>query len=36
MKLIKKSSKSRGLPPGALIHIGEKKTDKIDIFNLQP
>jgi len=30
-RLIKKSSKSRGLPPGALIHIGEKKTDKIKI-----
>ena len=30
-RLIKKSSKSRGLPPGALIHIGEKKTDKVKI-----
>ncbi len=30
-RIIKKSSKSRGLPPGALIHIGEKKTDKIKI-----
>ena len=30
-RLIKKSSKSRGLPPGALIHIGEKKTDKVRI-----
>lgn len=28
---IKKSSKSRGLPPGALIHIGEKKTEKVKI-----
>jgi magnesium transporter len=31
VRLIKKSSKSRGLPPGALIHIGEKKTDKVRI-----
>lgn len=30
-RIIKKSSKSRGLPPGTLIHIGEKKTDKIKI-----
>jgi len=30
-RIIKKSSKSRGLPPGALIHIGEKKTDKVKI-----
>jgi magnesium transporter len=30
-RLIKKTSKSKGLPPGALIHIGEKKTDKIRI-----
>jgi magnesium transporter len=30
-KFIKKSSRSKGLPPGALIHIGEKKTDKIKI-----
>jgi len=30
-RLIKKSSKSRGLPPGALIHIGEKKTEKAKI-----
>lgn len=31
IQIIKKSSKSSGLPPGALIHIGEKKTDKIKI-----
>jgi len=30
-KLIKKSSKMQGLAPGELIHIGEKKTDKIRI-----
>jgi len=30
-RLIKKSSKSKGLPPGALIHIGEKKTEKVKI-----
>jgi len=30
-RLIKKSSRSSGLPPGALIHIGEKKTEKIRI-----
>ncbi|KYK21756.1 magnesium transporter [Thermoplasmatales archaeon SG8-52-4] len=30
-RLIKKSSKSRGLPPGALVHIGEKKTEKVKI-----
>ena len=30
-RLIKKSSKSRGLAPGALVHIGEKKIDKIRI-----
>jgi len=30
-RLIKKTSKSKGLPPGALVHIGEKKTDKVRI-----
>ena len=30
-RLIKKSSKTRGLPPGELVHIGEKKTDKVKI-----
>jgi len=30
-KLIKKSSKMWGLAPGELIHIGEKKTDRIRI-----
>ncbi len=30
-RLIKKSSKKAGLPPGALVHIGEKKTEKAKI-----
>lgn len=30
-KLIKKRSKKAGLPPGTLIHIGEKKTEKAKI-----
>jgi len=30
-KIIKKSSKMRGLAPGELIHIGERKTEKIRI-----
>jgi len=30
-RFIKKSSKTRGLPPGSLVHIGEKKTEKIKI-----
>jgi len=30
-RLIKKFSKSKGLAPGSLIHIGEKKTEKIRI-----
>ncbi len=30
-RLIKRSSKARGLSPGSLIHIGEKKTDKIKV-----
>lgn len=31
IKIIKKSSKSRGLPPGSMVHIGERKTDKVKI-----
>ena len=27
-KLVKKSSKKAGLPPGSLIHVGERKIDK--------
>ncbi len=30
-KLYKKRSKKAGLPPGTLIHIGEKKTEKVKI-----
>jgi len=30
-KLVKKRSKKAGLPPGTLIHIGEKKTEEIKI-----
>ena len=30
-KSMKKSSNMRGLAPGELIHIGEKKTDKIKV-----
>ncbi|MFQ6082924.1 MAG: magnesium/cobalt transporter CorA [Candidatus Aminicenantia bacterium] len=30
-KLTKKKSKKIGLPPGTLVHIGEKKTDKVRI-----
>lgn len=30
-RLIKKSSKARGMAPGSLIHIGEKKTEKVRI-----
>ena len=31
VRFIKKSSDKRGLPPGSIVHIGEKKTDKIKI-----
>ena len=30
-RLIKRFSRKRGLPPGALVHIGEKKTEKVRI-----
>ncbi|MDO9576219.1 MAG: magnesium/cobalt transporter CorA [bacterium] len=30
-RLIKKISKKAGLPPGTLVHIGEKKTEKVRI-----
>ena len=35
MKLVQKRSRKTGLPPGSLVHIGEKKTDKvaITVFN---
>ena len=28
-RLLKKSSKTRGLPPGSIIHIGDKRTEKV-------
>jgi magnesium transporter len=31
LRLIKKRSKKAGLPPGTLIHIGEKKTEKLKL-----
>ena len=31
MKLYKKSSKKAGLPPGTLVHIGEKRTEEVRI-----
>jgi len=31
MKLIKKRSRKTGLPPGTLVHVGEKKTDTVAI-----
>jgi magnesium transporter len=35
LRLFKKSSHKAGLPPGTLVHIGERKTDRvtIDIFD---
>jgi magnesium transporter len=30
-RFIKRSKKSAGLPPGSLVHIGEKKTEKVKI-----
>jgi len=30
-RLIKRFYRKRGLPPGALVHIGEKKTEKVRI-----
>ena len=32
MKLVQKRSRKTGLPPGTLVHIGEKKTDKVTIM----
>jgi len=31
LRLFKKSSKTAGLPPGTLVHIGERKTDRVTI-----
>ena len=30
-RLIKKSSKTKGLPPGSIVHVGEKKTKTVKI-----
>ncbi|KYK20528.1 magnesium transporter [Thermoplasmatales archaeon SG8-52-2] len=30
-RLIKRSAKSRGLPPGSLVHVGEQRTEKVKI-----
>ena len=30
-RFIKKSSKTRGLAPGELVHIGDKKTEQVKI-----
>jgi len=30
-RLVKKRSKKVGLPPGTLVHVGEKKTEKVNI-----
>jgi magnesium transporter len=31
MKLVQKRSRKTGLPPGTLVHIGERKTDKVTV-----
>jgi magnesium transporter len=31
VRIIKKSSRKKGLPPGSLVHIGERKTEKVRI-----
>ena len=31
MKLVQKRSKKTGLPPGTLVHIGERKAEKVTI-----
>ena len=31
MKLVQKRSRKTGRPPGTLVHIGEKRTDKVTI-----
>jgi magnesium transporter len=31
VKLIKKSANKRGLPPGSIVHIGDKKSEKVKI-----
>ncbi|UCD84745.1 MAG: magnesium/cobalt transporter CorA [Deltaproteobacteria bacterium] len=34
LRLIKRRSKKAGLPPGTLVHIGEKKTEKVEITEI--
>ena len=31
MKLVQKRSKKTGLPPGTLVHIGERRPDKVTL-----
>lgn len=31
MKLVQKRSRKTGLPPGTLVHIGEKKAEQVTI-----
>jgi magnesium transporter len=35
MKLVQKRSRKSGLPPGTLVHIGERKSDKVTITVFQ-
>ena len=34
-RLVKKASKKAGLPPGSLVHIGEKKTESVRITAIE-
>ena len=36
MKLVQKRSKKTGLPPGTLVHIGEKKAETVTMTETQP
>ncbi len=36
LKLTKRASKKAGLPPGSLLHIGEKKTEKVGVSLIEP
>ena len=33
VRFIKKSANTRGLPPGSVVHVGEKKTEKVKVSN---
>ena len=35
VRLLKKASKKAGMPPGSLVHIGEKKTERVRIRVIQ-